>query len=359
MKIAFSVLAGAVGAAAGLMHGSPVQKRQNQNSDDRVLNFALALEQLETAFYAEGLHNYTHQEFLDAGFPDPFYTNLQQVATNERAHVDFLTQALTDAGAHPVSACEYDFPSTDPKSFVALANILEGVGVSAYAGAAAQLDSDRYVTGAASILGIEGRHSAFFRAALGLVPFRPFEVPLDFAQVNTLVAPFIVSCPTGKGKLPFQIFPPLTIITDERTVQAGATVTVDAGEHFRPTDHVFAAFITLLGPVFADLRPEVNGRFSVTVPEGIMGQSYLVLTSSDREVTHDTILAGPGIVQVGPVVGTPCDDDHDDNGRRAVSMASGGAKAGSSSEYTNSAGKTVGNVAGSVLASVIAAALVL
>lgn len=61
----------------------------------RVLNFALALEQLETAFYAEGLHNYTHQEFLDAGFPDPFHTNLQQVARNERAHVDFLTQALT------------------------------------------------------------------------------------------------------------------------------------------------------------------------------------------------------------------------------------------------------------------------
>lgn len=265
------------------------------------------------------------------------------------------------AGAHPVSACKYDFPSTDPKSFVALANILEGVGVSAYAGAAAQLDSDRHVTGAASILGIEGRHSAFFRAALGLVPFRPFEVPLDFAQVNTLVAPFIVFCPTGNGKLPFNIFPPLTIITDERTVQAGATVTAEAGEHFRPTDHVFAAFITFLGPVFAELRPDGHGRFTVTIPEGIMGQSYLVLTSNDREVTHDTILAGPGIVQVGPLVGTPCDDDHGDNGRMAVFKSAGGGKAGSSSEgeHASGAGRTLGNVAGSVGASVIAAAFVL
>lgn len=67
----------------------------NLNNLADILNYALTLEHLEATFYEEGLKNYTHEDFVKAGFKDPFYANLQEVASDEKKHVAFLTQALT------------------------------------------------------------------------------------------------------------------------------------------------------------------------------------------------------------------------------------------------------------------------
>ena len=66
------------------------------------------------------------QMFLDAGFTSEYYNNLKFIVHDEEQHVELLTSALTTAGAMPVAACEYDFPYTDPHSFVTLASVLEG-----------------------------------------------------------------------------------------------------------------------------------------------------------------------------------------------------------------------------------------
>lgn len=91
-----------------------------------ILNYALTLEHLEASFYEEGIKNYTQADFMSAGCKDPFYANLQSVASDEKAHVQFLTTALSAAGAKPVEKCTYSFPSTDVKSFLALGSVLEG-----------------------------------------------------------------------------------------------------------------------------------------------------------------------------------------------------------------------------------------
>lgn len=92
-----------------------------------ILNYALTLEHLEDKFYREGLKNYTHNDFLKAGFPDPFYANLKEISSDESKHVAFLTSALKAAKVKPVPECTYRFPSTDAKSFAALSSVLEGI----------------------------------------------------------------------------------------------------------------------------------------------------------------------------------------------------------------------------------------
>lgn len=175
-------------------------------TDADILNYALTLEHLEDTFYQEGLKNYTEAEFAAAGFDSTFYSNLMEVSSDEKTHVAFLTAALTKAGATPVAACTYDFGVSDPKSFVMLSSILEGVGVSAYLGAAADIMSAAYLTAAGSILTVESRHSSYIRASLGESPFpSPFDVPLTLDEVYTLASPFIVSCPSSNPTLPVKV----------------------------------------------------------------------------------------------------------------------------------------------------------
>lgn len=200
-----------------------------------------------------------------------------------------------------MAACTYSFPATDVKSFLALGSVLEGVGVSAYLGAAASIMNGTYLTAAGSILTVEARHSAYLRSYLGEAPAaQPFDNPLDLNEVYTLAAPFIASCPSSNGMLPVKAFPTLTA-GSSGSVMSGAQVQLMTGSGFNTsmdTSNIYAAFVTVTGPVFTPLTSNGDGKFTVTVPKGVAGQSYVVLTTSMSAATDDTIVAGPAIVEV-------------------------------------------------------------
>jgi hypothetical protein len=224
-------------------------------TDADILNYALTLEHLEDKFYREGLANYSQADFASAGFDATFYGNLKEISSDETTHVSFLTAALTKAGATPVKECTYAFGVSDPKSFVMLSSILEGVGVSAYVGAAADIMSAAYLTAAGSISTVESRHSAYIRASLSESPFpSPFDVPLSLNEVYTLAAPFIVSCPSDNPTLPVKAFPMLMSSPDNGNITAGSTITLlTSGSIVKPADgssQIYGAFITVTGPVF-------------------------------------------------------------------------------------------------------------
>ncbi|KUJ23325.1 Ferritin/ribonucleotide reductase-like protein [Mollisia scopiformis] len=297
MKHAFSLA-----ALAALVSAGTITKRQAAGvTDVGILNYALTLEHLEDKFYREGLANYTQAEFIAAGFADPFYDNLKEISFDETTHVSFLSTAL---GAAAVEECTYSFPSTDPKSFVALASVLEGVGVSAYLGAAASIANKAYLTDAGSILTVESRHSSYIRAALDQSPFpQPFDDPLDFDEVYTLAAGFIVSCPsanTAKPMLPLKAFPSVALGTSG-TIVSGQTITLETlGYVLQAADEntpIYAAFITVTGPIYSDAMA-IEGGFTTVVPNGVNGQSYVVLTACKDRITDDTVAAGPAIVEV-------------------------------------------------------------
>lgn len=113
-----------------------LQRQAAAITDVQILNYALTLEHLEDTFYRQGLQNYTQAQFAAAGYDATFYKNLQEISSDEKTHVAFLTSAL---GSAAVAECTYSFPSTDVASFVGLASVFEGVGVSAYLGAAASI----------------------------------------------------------------------------------------------------------------------------------------------------------------------------------------------------------------------------
>ncbi|KAJ5131604.1 ferritin-like domain-containing protein [Penicillium atrosanguineum] len=240
------------------------------------------------------------------------------------------------AGAPATAACTYDFPATDVDSFLALANVLEGVGVSAYLGAAASIANKEYLTDAGSILTVEARHSSYLRAVVGEVPFpQPFDNPLDFDEVYTLASAFIVSCPSSNPTLPVKAFPSLTA-TSDGTIEAGSMVSLTPGQSFTASGPIYAAFITVTGPVWATITPNNDG-YSVTIPNGIAGQSYVVLTSSKDKVSDDTVLAGPAIIEIGAK-----------NGRLSTDCTTGsnGTTTGSNGTTTGSNGTTTGSLPG-------------
>ena len=258
----------------------------------------MTLEHLENVFYKGAVSQFPESDFTDAGFSASYYDNLKYVVMDEEQHVKALTAAITEAGATPVAACEYDFPYTDPKSFVALASVLEGVGTSAYLGGAGLITSKEYLGVAGSILVTESLHTSLQRFNLGeIAPANPYGTALGLNEVYTLAAAFIKSCPASNPPLPVKAFPGLTATQGEPTSQGIAFTftakgSVPAGS--------FVTYVSGLATTSVALTVD-GDTISAIVPATATGQSYAFITNSNvTALTDAVVLFGPAIVEVTP-----------------------------------------------------------
>jgi hypothetical protein len=220
-------------------------------------------------------------------------------------HLFTLLTSLSAANVFPVAECTYSFGVNSVASFIATAAVLEGVGVTAYLGAAGSIASKEYLAAAGSILTVEARHNAYLRSSLKQRPFpQSFDVPLDFNAVYSLAAPFIISCPSSNPAfLPLKAFPSITVASPG-TAYTGTNITLSA-KIPTSTSPLYAAFMTVTGPVFTPIHLWGNGMYMVTIPAGVHGQSYLVLTKDPKAATDDTILAGPAAIEISGTDGVP------------------------------------------------------
>ncbi|KAJ7646657.1 ferritin-like domain-containing protein [Roridomyces roridus] len=289
-------LASALAAVAPLVQlakAGPVLKRDTNITDPQVLNYALTLEHLEAAFYKEGLSNFSAADFAAAGYPDWIYGRLGQIRDHEATHVQFLTTALQTAGAQAVNACTYNFPVSDIKSFVSLAATLESVGSTAYTGGAAFISNKDYLTAAASILTVEGRHTAWINSAIlhGAAWDTAFQTPLGLNAVYTLAAQFITSCPDGNAaSLP--TLTPYPSLTLEGKPGSTGTLTFSAQNN----GSLFVAFASGIGaPAFQPIHNDSK----VDIPSDLRGYVFAFVTSSNGTLDDSTTVAGPAILDVG------------------------------------------------------------
>ncbi|MDQ2910460.1 MAG: ferritin-like domain-containing protein, partial [Actinomycetota bacterium] len=151
--------AGAVIGSGAILGALPaVASAGVSPSDIAILNFALTLEYLEAAFYAEAV-----SKGKLSGETAKF---AEVVAAHERAHVAFLKGTL---GAKAVKKPRFNFRDTtsDQAKFRATAKTLEDTGVAAYLGQVGNIRSKAVLKAAGSILPIEARHAAWIRDIIG------------------------------------------------------------------------------------------------------------------------------------------------------------------------------------------------
>jgi rubrerythrin len=154
--------------------------------DIGILNYALTLEYLETALYAEVIKSGL---FVGADL-----ATIRKFGAEEAEHVEALTAAVKQLGGKPVAEPKAEFPLKNAKSVLELAGTVENLGAAAYLGQAPNIQSPEVLASALAIHSVEGRHAAALNTLLGtsITPDGAFAKPADVQTVLKSVEPFLV-----------------------------------------------------------------------------------------------------------------------------------------------------------------------
>jgi rubrerythrin len=177
-----AVLTAASLTAGGILIGGvgvPALGSGSRVSDAEILNFALEMEELQSALYTQALRT--------AGLTGELKQYAEIVGAHERAHVAFLRRTLgTSAKAAP--AFDFGDAVTDPDRFARAARTLEDLGVAALDGQATAL-SKPSLAAVATIASVEARHAAWIRDLIGELPAPAASNPSETAaQVTAAIA---------------------------------------------------------------------------------------------------------------------------------------------------------------------------
>jgi hypothetical protein len=192
-RAGFIVAAGAsaLGAGAAL---APAAGAAIPASDQEVLNYALVLEYLQSAFYTEA----ERSKALKGRAAEA----ARVVGAVERSHVKAFRDLL---GRKAVGRPHFDFQGVteDEDAFLKTAVAFEDLAVAAYKGQARLLRSRSVLTSALGIHTVEARHAAWMRYLNGNVPAAAaFDLPRSRSEIDEIVSStgFITSRPRSSSR---------------------------------------------------------------------------------------------------------------------------------------------------------------
>ncbi len=157
-----------------------------ESGDLAIVNYALTLEYLEDAFYAD---------VIKAGlFKGSALETIKKFGDSEHQHVVALEGVAKQLGK-PAAKPKTKFPLKDMKSVLTLAATVENLGAAAYLGQAAMIKSPDILAAALSIHTVEARHAATLNTLLGKspTPDGAFGKPATMDQVLPIAKKFIVA----------------------------------------------------------------------------------------------------------------------------------------------------------------------
>ena len=242
--------AGLVSAAVVTSKGRAQTGTTTSANDIAVLNYALALEHLEAAFYTRALGQFTAESFNQASFApilgsgtvQGVYTNLTRIRDHEVAHVTALQQAITALGGTPVAACTYRFPYTTVDQFLQVAETLEETGVMAYNGAIGQLQDRQLMAAGAGITTVEARHAAYLKLVNSNIPFpKAFDEARMMSEILAMVAPYTDVCASAPPTNPTNEF--RAVLNPKNLVTALPQLQLDASSSTSGTDEALASYM--------------------------------------------------------------------------------------------------------------------
>jgi len=175
---------GSTGSTGGM--GEDNSTAMFGEGDLGIMNYALTLEYLEAAFYADVIKSKL--------FKGSDLEAIKLFGSQEADHVVALTDAVKKAGGKPAPKPKTEFPLNSAKQVLKLASTVENLGASAYLGQAPRIMSPDVLAAALSIHSVEARHAAALNTLLGktIVPDGPFARPAEAGMVLNAVQPFIV-----------------------------------------------------------------------------------------------------------------------------------------------------------------------
>ena len=155
-----------------------------------VLNFALTLEYIESAFYKMGNRS-------RGLIPSKYHSLFRTIGEHENEHVALLKHALGSAAVAPPQADftaggKYGDVFSNFQTFATLSATFEDLGVAAYKGQAGNLLGTPVLTTALRIHSVEARHAAAVRPLIGKAGYDgAFDKPKTKAEVLEAAKPFL------------------------------------------------------------------------------------------------------------------------------------------------------------------------
>ena len=276
-------------------------------ADFQGVNF---LENLESAFFAAGLNNLTNLWNHDRSLNHEIDV-VTKIQAQELIHVQTAENILNHYQKKTFTPCKYTFPVNNAAEFFSLSNVIGSAGLGAVINVASNLalTDPELVPGPASILAIEARHDAFFRAhSVSNIPNpSPFDTRISAIYALNLANAFIVPKSCTGGMPTFPLIPGLKAEVKKTLTGSSGPIEFSFDSKAVSKDDLkktlYIGWVNQANVVqYTTATADGDGRVKSTIPDGLAGLAFAALTTQNKALDVNALTAvttaGPAPIQI-------------------------------------------------------------